>query len=211
MYEAGKQSRYALVIRVPREVEVRIEDAYLDLLSMTRPTMGYHITLLGPLTLAEGDGERFRAKMSSVCHDGGPFRVHIGGLDAFEQKDSNAVYLKVRRTALLMDLQRQLAKSVVDLVDHRQARNRGHAPEDFRPHITLGLGLTDRELEVFLRTVSSEQGDQRGALAGTFQVTELWLVEQRPNEPWRHIVAFSLGTAADDTSSRPTSDWDDGE
>ena len=210
MSEALEQTRYALVIRLPRQVEVRIEDAYLDLLSMTRSTMGYHITLLGPFTLVERSSEPFRAKTLCVCRAKSPFLVHIGGLGAFERKNSHAVYLRVRKDAPLMSLQRQLTDAVGGLVAPQPALSEGHSLGDFCPHVTLGLGLTDMELEGFRLEVSSEHSDRRDELRETFRVTELWLVEQGPNEPWRHVAAFSLGAAAGGASARQQSDWENG-
>ena len=178
--------RYALVVRLPREVEVRIEDAFLGLLSTSKPTIGYHITLLGPFLLLVDDLDACVARIVQVCYHTRPFSVRVGGLGAFKESDDNAVFLDVLENDRVVRLHRRLVRATQEDIRPQYAWSRGPGPQPFRPHITLGLGLTDRELQTFLRTSDD------GAVDEAFGICELSLVEQRPGEPWHYVNAFPL-------------------
>ncbi len=66
MEETYNRARYVLVVRLPRQVEVRIEDAYLALAGTTKPVMGYHISLLGPFHVPDEADSPFLANIGAV-------------------------------------------------------------------------------------------------------------------------------------------------
>ncbi|MBN1399249.1 MAG: 2'-5' RNA ligase family protein [Anaerolineae bacterium] len=185
------RTRYALVIRVPREIENKIEDLFLGLAGTTKPVMGYHITLLGPFALKPGiDGSEALGDIQRVCRRHEPFEIRLAGLEASREPDSNAVYLGVldahRSTALHADLLDLLSRHIEFADERSEVRN----TEQFRPHVTLALGLTDKALSTF--PLESLEHRCRSA----FSADEIWLVTQEPDEPWQHVRSFPLGASA---------------
>lgn len=176
------QPRYALVIRIPRAIEVQIEDTFLTLVGITRPIMGFHITLVGPF-LWKGDADNsVLDRLAQNVQDYEPFQVTIGGSGAFIGEDANAVYIAVEQSPPLRELQ---ARAHALLHPHITLQ-REISPEEYIPHVTLGLGLTPEERDRALTALS------RQPITATLPVVELHLVEEKPQSPWRLIHTFPL-------------------
>ncbi len=187
MTDTEPRVRYALVIRLPREVEVRIEDTFLSVIGTTKPAMGYHLTLLGPYCLAPGVSSPFLAAVSRVCRQTESFPVRLEGLGVFSTANNNAVYLGVENPAPVVALHRRLLQATAGVVEPENERLRAWTVDNYNPHVTLGLGMTDGDLEEFLRL-----GEQRH-LTAEFTVQQVYLVEQVPNGPWEVAAEYSLG------------------
>lgn len=175
-------SRYALVIRIPRAIEVQIEDAFLTLVGITRPIMGFHITLVGPFLWNSDADSGVLDQLAHSCQSVEPFQITIGGSGAFVGEDANAVYIAVEHSEALRELQARAHR----LLHPQIALQREIAPEAYIPHVTLGLGLTPEERDRALVSLSNQ------AITATLQVVELHLVEQRPQSPWHLIRTFPL-------------------
>lgn len=182
MEERQRHYRFALVVTPPRRVEVLIEDAYLRWLGTSKPNMGYHITVVGPFLWLDELDERVMQQVAMICAAWQPFSVSIQGLDAFRDPDRNAVYIPVHNAGGLMALHDTLQTILAPVIVLQRELPQGR----YLPHITLGLGLTDKELVRVL------EGAQELALQESFVVEELHLVEERPSAPWRRIQSFSL-------------------
>ena len=186
----SNRARYALVIRVPRDIEVAIEDDFLIPLGTTRPAMGYHITLMGSFHLPKGrEHAAFSRAVQRGCRRWQPFDVYMAGLGAFEKQDDNVIYLRVANSHKLVALHKEIHEATRGHVLFDDAESLEKNREPYRPHITLGLALTDRELEAFFRTAADD------ILDIAFRVSELWLVAQEPSEPWRYVVGYPLDAA----------------
>lgn len=174
--------RYALVVPLPRALEVRIEDLFLGLLGTSKPTMGYHITIVGPFVWAGEPDERLLDRIGEICANWRPFTVRLQGLSAFRSPDGHAVYIPVHNAAELLALHRVLQVTLQGAI----APERELPEEGYLPHVTLGLGLTDSELQRVLA------GSQERELDEQLSVQEIHLVEERPSAPWRRIRTFPL-------------------
>lgn len=178
------QTRYALVAPLPRAVEVRIEDAFLGLLGASKPIMGYHVTLVGPFVWAgEPDEHRLR-RVAETCAAWPPLAVRIHGLSAFRATNRNALYIPVLESESLEALHRALKT----ILEPAMIQERPSLQGDYVPHITLGLGLTDSELERVMA------GWQERVLDERFLVDSVHLLEEPPSAPWRSIRAWLLST-----------------
>ncbi len=184
------RARYALMVRVPRTIEVAIEDDYLIPLGTTKPTMGYHITLLGPFYLPEErEHTAFSRAVQEVCQRRQPLLVSVAGLGAFEKEDDNVIYLRLADPHRLVALHEELLEATREHVAFADTDFSEESRGTYLPHITLGLALTDRELVQFFRTVAERIPEI------TFRVSALWLVAQESSEPWRYVIGYPLDAA----------------
>ncbi|NLG26565.1 MAG: 2'-5' RNA ligase family protein [Chloroflexi bacterium] len=179
--------RYALVVRLSREIESRIEDTYLGLPGITRPTMGYHITLLGPLVLAPGVPVAALEPVSAVCARWSPFEVQLGGLGAFDNEGINTIYLGVVDCDALWGLHTDLLEALEDRIEFTSEQYRYWNTTGYEPHVTLSLGLTERALHDLLEM------NQRRRLRLEFWVEAVWLVVEDRAGAWQFVVEHHLG------------------
>lgn len=186
--EGRERTRYALLVRLPRHVEVRIEDTYLALQGATKPVMGYHITLLGPFQLIDAGIEALLEGVRRVCDVQRPFRVRIAGLDAFRSRDQNVVLLRITRPKRVIALHEALVSATANRVTPEDERYREWTIEHYVPHVTLGMYLRDDELAAFLNAGHAREVDER------FEVTGIWLAAQEPQGPWRHVIEYAFGS-----------------
>lgn len=193
--EIRDQTRYALGVRVPREIEVRIEDTYLSFLGSTKPYMGYHITLLGPFYILESAESQFGANVANLCKRWQPFRVQVTGLGTFLRKDDNVVYLSIANPETLLALHADLLKTLADRISPQDEYFYKWDVKFYQPHVTLGLGLTDKRLEEFLSVAAACKFDE------SFEVSRIWLASQAQNGPWQYIASYPLGSTKRETSS----------
>lgn len=182
------ETRYALLIRLPRAVEVLIEDRFLHEIGTTRPTMGYHITLLGPFRLREGLDAAALDRAAQVCQSWPAFEVRIAGLGTFEAPDRNTLFVPTLSPERLVALHGALRAALED--DILLERN---PAEGYQPHVTLGIGLLDADIPALFRN------DPAAALDVTFAVQEVWLATQPPNAPWRHLARYPLQAVLEET------------
>ncbi|MGI6368374.1 MAG: 2'-5' RNA ligase family protein [Anaerolineae bacterium] len=177
-----KQPRLALVIRVPRALEVEIEDAFLALSGVTRPVMGFHITVLGPFTWIRQQPETALEQVAQRCAATQPFDVTVGGAGSFDGEDTHSVYIPVHTSTALRELHHQLA----GLLEEHIVLQREVSGEEYLPHVTLGLGLSTRDRDRALAEL------ERRSVRTAFLVTELHLVTEGPGSPWRSSRVFPL-------------------
>lgn len=189
MSQVPLRVRYAVVIRLPREVEVQIEDTYLSVIGVTKPSMGYHLTLLGPYCLVPGVESPFLPAISRVCRQHEPLDIHLNGLGVFRAENSHAVYLRVVDAEPVYALHKALLEATADIVMAENEQLHVWTVANYNPHVTLGLRMSDGEMEEFLRL-----GRER-SLDVTFRARSIWLAEQVPNGPWEFTAEYALGTA----------------
>ena len=190
--------RYVLVIPVPREVEIRIEDRFLGLSGITKPLMGYHITVLGSFLLPEGIEPSSLAEITKVCSTIAPFEVAIGNIGAFEKPDDHTIYIGVIETEEIRALQRALWQTLEPKIAFASEGTRAwNMPDNYHPHVTLGLNLTDAEYAAFAHS-GAEQG-----CAASFAVTSIDLVTQHADGPWQCLTSYTLGPDAKDSPCEP--------
>lgn len=180
--------RYVLLIRLPRSLEVHLEDDFLSLSGATKPVMGYHVTVLGPFFWLGGTEDIMRERVAQECRQWSPFRVQLRGVGAFRASNDNVVYVKTVRSPSLLLLHRRLRGVLGEAIQLQ--RDDG----TYAPHVTLGLGLSDRELEAFMSN-SGQSG-----FAESFDVHVLGLAEQMGNDPWKHVHTYQLGSSPDAAS-----------
>jgi len=181
-----ERPRYALVVRLPRQAEAGVADAYLWLPGITRPSMGYHITLLGPLLLNEGvDAEVFQAARA-VCARWRPFGLQIAGLGAFDNEGVNTIYLGVVECDEIVPLHDDLLQALDGQIDFPNAQYRLWNGAGYTPHVTLSLGLDERALMELLAT------NLRRNVLVEVQVASVWLVMQGPAGAWQFLAEYPL-------------------
>jgi 2'-5' RNA ligase len=193
--ETHIQMRYGLIVRLPREVETRIEDTYLSLLGATKSNMGYHITLLGPFYRLNDEQAHFDAVVSSVCQRWQPFHVQVAGLGTFLAKDDNVAYVSVVEPDRIVTLHTELLEATTGFVAPQDERFFKWSVESYNPHVTLALGLTDHALAEFLRASAEHKLDE------TFLVKRIWLAEQAPSGPWQYLASYPLGIPSEEEFS----------
>jgi 2'-5' RNA ligase len=193
--DANERERYALLVRLPRAVEIRIEDVYLNLASVTKPNMGYHITLLGPFHMARVAHALFQTSVEAVCRHWSPFHLRITGLGEYKASDDNVVFLRIANPQDLTALHRDLLEATQDQILAQDERLREWNFQDFEPHVTLGLGLTDQELDHFMRAAAGCAFDE------SYEVTRVWLAGGISTGPWQYIASYTLGDSGDTEAS----------
>ncbi|MFH1084723.1 MAG: 2'-5' RNA ligase family protein [Chloroflexota bacterium] len=190
------RARYVLLIRVPRAVEVRIEDIFLHLQGTTKPLMGYHVTVLGPFQLPAGSDPLGLVGIEEVCRRQPPIEIELAGLGGFISHDDNAIFVHVVDSEEGLRLHAELLASLAEQIEFPDERARLWNVRDYRPHVTLGLGLSDKQFESLLRAASDRHCHAR------FVAHEVLLMVQAPNEPWRTIATYPLGPAAAPSADR---------
>ena len=190
MENRSKETRYLLLIRLPREAEVAIEDRFLGLAGVTKPGMGYHITLAGPFFVENSErAGPMQNGLEQLARALRPFRIQVAGLDAFPG-DGQTVFLGVAPSRPLDELWSTIHLYLESQIDCQYDHYR--AGDAFRPHVTLGIGLSEDELRGI--TVSNNDAP----LALSFMISEVWLALQEPNGPWEFLSAIPLGRQADE-------------
>ena len=184
MENRSDQTRYLLLIRVPRPTEVAIEDRFLALSGTTKPAMGYHITMAGPFYLAPGQTPAALESLAGICATIPPLHITLNGLGVFGGEE-HAVYLRVAGSPNLHRLWRRLRTYLATSTIPQYARLEGD--DSFQPHVTLGLHLSDQELNAFCNA-SQASHFQIG-----FAADAIWLAEQDPANPWRYVDSYALG------------------
>jgi len=188
--ESVRRPRYVVLARIPRELEVRIEDTFLALAGATKPAMGYHVTLAGPFWLRDDAGPESLAQLRRLTERSDRMSVRVSGLGAFEAPNDNTVYLPVQYSPALWDLRDQVVEAVSHCAEFADEHVRAWNLGAYHPHISLGIKVSDRELLEFW-----SQGD-RSETVLSFDVDRVWLAEQVPNGPWQHVAEFPLGDLA---------------
>lgn len=186
--------RYVLLVRVPRDVEVVIEDTFLNLPGATKPVMGYHVTLLGPFCIEPEEMAESLQVVETLCARVAPFHLRISGLGAFRTPNSNAVYLQVDGADILKTLHDALVVALgprITIIGEAQ-----RTQETYEPHVTLGLDLSDHELNEFLAQASRRSFDQ------SFEVHCIALVRQENSGPWQYAGDYALATGDPSTACR---------
>ena len=187
MADSAHRTRYVVLARLPRQLEVRIEDTFLTRAGATKPTMGYHVTLAGPFWLADDAGPESMACLAELTMAIDRMTVRVSGLGAFEAPDDNTVYLHVQYSPALWDLRDQIVEAVAPCAEFASAQVRVWNYGAYHPHVTLGITVSDRELAEFWN-----QTDRSDA-ALSFDVSSVWLAEQVHNGPWQHVAEYPLG------------------
>ncbi|OGO04331.1 MAG: hypothetical protein A2Y73_03785 [Chloroflexi bacterium RBG_13_56_8] len=198
MEESLGRERYALIIRLPREAEVRIEDAYLGLMGATKPNMGYHVTLLGPFHLVGEASLESLEVIAKVCRRWKPFRLRISGLGSFpvQRDDVHLVYLRVKKPKVVSALHSDLLETMREYIVFSEGIDDTWHGESYTPHVTLGLDLSSEQLEEFLRIGAEEDIDE------SFRVSRIWLVRQEPHGPWEFLESCPLGAISEEEERR---------
>jgi 2'-5' RNA ligase len=179
--------RYALLIQLPRAAEIRIEETFLPLAGITKPTMGFHISLLGPFYLCADAPVSMLEHVPRACAQQPPFSVRLAGLGAFRSPDNNGVFLQIVDPKPVLALHDALLGELAPDLLLADERYRAWNVDEYEPHVTLGLSLSDKELVELLRAAQNHPFDL------SFGVKEIWLAEQAPNTPWRMMQAVPLG------------------
>ncbi|MGC9358842.1 MAG: 2'-5' RNA ligase family protein [Anaerolineae bacterium] len=183
---ARQGPRYALVIRLPREHEVRIEDAYLGLSGLTKPVISYHITLLGPFRLRREPAEAVASILDAACQRWEPFQVRVHRVGFFERPDDHVAYLDVATPERVIALRDFLLKQLLPLVLPENDRVAQFTLAHYHPHVTLGLDLSDVQRREILAATDKHPLDL------SFLVDCVWLVSQFGASPWRYERSFAL-------------------
>ncbi|MEN6478721.1 MAG: 2'-5' RNA ligase family protein [Anaerolineales bacterium] len=181
---SDQQSRYLLMIPLPRAVAVRIEDRFLPKLGATRPAMGYHISLVGPFFWVDQMTDNTLERLQRACARAKPLQLTISGLDVFENApDDCGVFLNVHPLGPVRQLYEQMLAALSDDITLQY-----HRAGPYRPHITIGLNLPSQVCQSLRNSVVTP-------FHARFCANELWLMEQPPMSPWLPLLALSLGSA----------------
>jgi 2'-5' RNA ligase len=184
---ARQDPRYALVIRLPREHEITIEDTYLGLSGLTKPVISYHITLLGPFRLRSEPAESVASILSEACQRWEPFHVRVHGAGFFETPGDHVAYLDVVKPERVIALRGFLLKQLLPLLVPENDRVAQFTLAHYHPHVTLGLGLSDAQHREILAAIDKHPLDL------SFLVDCVWLVSEAGASPWRYERSFALG------------------
>ncbi|MCD6303265.1 MAG: 2'-5' RNA ligase family protein [Anaerolineae bacterium] len=187
---ASQGPRYAFVIRLPREHEVMVENAYLSLAGVTKPVINYHVTLVGPFRLRHEPLEAVERIIADACRRWKPFDVRVHGVRAFETSRDNIAYLDVVTPERVVALRGFLLKQLLPLILPENEHVGQFTLAHYHPHVTLGLGLSDTQLLGILAAAEKCSVDL------LFRVDCVWLISQARPSPWRCICSFVLGKDA---------------
>lgn len=189
-----RRVRYVLLARLPREVEVRIEDAYLNPAGASRPLMGYHISLLGPFFLPDKTRALALNSIAEVCRSHSPLAVRVAGLDVFRAENDNVVFIKIVNPEPLIALHADLTRATEGriILQRDRCEDDQEIEECYTPHVTLGLGLSDEQLEHFMHSAAATR-----TLDATFEVASLWLADEAPPRPWQYVEEYALGKTSE--------------
>ncbi len=99
------------------------------------------------------------------------------------------MYLDVAEPEPVVALHRRLLRAAGPLIVPESEQLRLWTVENYKPHVTLGLRMSDGDLEEFLRLGSARRVEV------TFPVQRVWLVGQVPNGPWEYLAEYGLGAS----------------
>jgi len=120
--------------------------------------------------------------------------VRVAGLDVFRSENDNVIYLKIANPDPLVTLHAALTRATQGLIVLQRDRceEDQEIEECYIPHITLGLGLSDEQLEQFLHSANATR-----ELEAFFDVTSIWLASEALPRPWQYVTEYPLGTLTD--------------
>jgi 2'-5' RNA ligase len=183
--EAYERERFVLVVRLPREVEIRIEDTYLHLGGTTRSTLGYHVTLLGPFRV-ESDKGVLNEGVRAVTQQFMAYTVQLAGLASFRAPNDNVVYLQLADPTQVVATHNTLLHALRDHITWSDPRYAEWMVAGYHPHVTLGLGLSDGELAEFLHVSDGH------SFQAAFEVSRVCMARQLPHGPWEYVAEYPL-------------------
>lgn len=178
------EPRCLLMIRLPRHIEVALEDLFLPQPAASRPVMGYHISIVGPFYWRQPITDQCVAVLQGVCARCAPPQVFLGGLGVFNNApDDQVVYVRVVNSETLLTLREELMGVLGDKVIFQREQE----PDGYVPHVTLALNLSHGEAKGLLAT------DGASEFEAAFEASEVLLVRQEPNCPWKPLIALVVG------------------
>lgn len=179
-------ARYVIYLPLPRALEVHLEDAFLQPIGLTRPAMGYHLSLLGPFVARAEPWDGADGRLAGVCARHLPLTLNLEPPALFRAPDANTLILPVALSTELAALQGALyaALSAEIVLDRDQSA------AAYRPHVTLGIGLLDADVERLpeLRLPPA---------AERLEVNEVRLARQHVHGPWMVLHHYALGDGGD--------------
>lgn len=185
--ETGSTSeRYALVYVLPHEAQSRIEDTYLHWQGITRPPMGYHVTVLGPFVIIDGHNQDDLAVVTSLCLKQPSFRLVLGEPGVFQNAANQVAYLALHNPEPMRALHEVLLEGTRDIVAAPSPEYHLWTVEQYIPHVTLGIGLGENAVAEFLSFA------QRYPLKLRCQVQDLRLLKQLGGGVWQQLARFPL-------------------
>jgi 2'-5' RNA ligase len=178
--------RYALVFVLPRDVQLRIEDTYLHWQGITRPSMGYHVSVLGPFVIAVGHSQDDLAVIADVCLKQPSFHLLLGEPGVFQNTGNEVAYLALYNPEPMRLLHKMLLESTREIVAAPSPEYHLWTVEQYVPHVTLGIGLNREMAAEFLLYA------RRHPCTLRCHVQELSLLKQLGGSVWQQLAQFAL-------------------
>lgn len=178
--------RYALVFLLPREVQLQIEDTYLHWQGITRPPMGYHVSVLGPFMVVEGHTLDDLVVIADLCRKQPSFHLLLGEPGVFRNTTNQLAYLSLYNPDPMRALHGALLEGTLGIVAAPTPEYHLWTVEQYVPHVTLGIGLNEETAAEFLLYA------RRHPCSLRCQVLELSLLKQLGSGVWQHINTCTL-------------------
>ncbi|MHB1355362.1 MAG: 2'-5' RNA ligase family protein [Anaerolineae bacterium] len=178
--------RYALVYLLPRKVQLQIEDTYLHWQGITRPPMGYHVSVLGPFMVVEGHTQDDLGVIADLCLKQPSFHLLLGEPGVFRNAASQVAYLALYNPDPMRMLHGAMLEGTQSIVAAPSPEYHLWTIEQYVPHVTLGISLNEETAAEFLLYARSHPCSLR------CQVNELSLLKQQGSGIWQHLNTFTL-------------------
>jgi 2'-5' RNA ligase len=182
----SSDQRYGLGYLLPRQVQQRIEDTYLHWQGITRPSMGYHITVLGPFVITEEHTQDDLEVFAGLCLSQEAFSITLGKPGIFQNATTQVAYLGLNNPRPMRMLHGVILEGVRGIVAAPSPEYHLWTVEQYVPHVTLGIGLDEDAARDFLDFAHSQP------LKIRCQVQELCLFKQLGNSAWQQIARYPL-------------------
>ncbi len=182
-----RPERILFAVRLERKTEVLIEDSFLTIVGTTRPAMGYHISVLGPAIIAHQDAfDQGIQRASTLLKDYLPLYTVLNTIGTFRDGDISTPYLGIADPSPYIALHNDLLETFAEAVTPESEQFRAWTIDQYMPHVTLGLGLSEAEMREFTQRTQSIK------LNVGFISSTLSLLRQRQGSVWENDLELPL-------------------
>lgn len=170
------QQRHGVFALLPPDIGADLAARLEGIPGTSVPPQGYHITLYGPFVF-QGNAQAARMVLRTIMQSVPSFTASLQRIGHFRRPDDNVVFAYVDCSLDLLQLHARLVNALDHLVSSRHPRGPEWDRWDYIPHVSLGVHLSDDDLETCLRRLSGLP------LAYRFEVRHIWLLRESMVSP----------------------------
>lgn len=191
--ETKPQHSFALILMAPPEIAEALDDIRRRYDPAHKVGIPPHITIKRPAPLLQPEKikvEQLRQMIGPVARSFPPIQVQLQGYGIFRSPGRNVVFLKVKDEKPFCQLHMEVIKALSQLYPNGQADQ--YEGEQYHPHLTIGNQLSDLDLAVLERELST--GAYR--LDFSFVLTQLHLYVTLTGQAWETADIFNFNALA---------------